>query len=64
MEKKYILKAYYTECSGKRTLASFVVTNPVKVADGIWATSRTAWGGTSRNFYRACDVVSLTREEV
>ena len=59
MEKTYVLKAYYTECSGKRTLAEFSVTNPRKVEDGLWATSRNLWGGTSPHFYRDCDVVSL-----
>lgn len=61
--KEYILKAYYTECSGKRTLADLVVTEPKTVEDGIWATSENIYGGTSRHFYRACDVVSLEVKE-
>lgn len=63
MEQKYVLTAYYTECSGKRTLAKFEVTEPVKVEDGIWATSETIFGTKSRHFYRACDVVSLREKE-
>lgn len=57
--KKYILTAYYMAAGNKRTLARFVVTNPVVGTDGIWATSKTAWGGETRNFYRKCDIVSL-----
>ena len=59
MKKQYILKAYYVECSGKRTLADFIVTNPVVTEDGIWATSQTAWGTESRHFYKSSSIVSL-----
>ena len=65
--KRYILRAYYTAHSAqfgyRRTLADFVVTNPVVCEDGIWATSRTAWGGETRHFYKAADIVSLEEEK-
>lgn len=61
--KRYILKAYYMAANNKRTLASFVVTNPVVCADGIWATSKTAWGGETRHFYKAADIVSLEEDK-
>ena len=59
MNKQYILRAYYTECSGKRTLADFIITNPVIKEDGIWATSQTVWDTESRHFYKSSDIVSL-----
>ena len=64
--KRYILKAYYTAHDSlrgyRRVLANFVVTNPVVCSDGIWATSGTAWGGETRHFYKASDIVSLEEE--
>ena len=59
MKKQYILKAYYRECSGKRTLADFIVTDPVIKEDGIWATSKTIFGTESRHFYQLSSIVSL-----
>ena len=59
MKKQYILKAYYVECGGHRTLADFIVTNPVIHRDGIWATSQTVWETESRHFYKSSDIVSL-----
>lgn len=60
--KRYILRAYYIDFRGVRTLADFIVTSPVVCEDGIWATSRTAWGGQTRNFYAASNVVALYEE--
>ncbi len=62
-KQKYVLQAYYTAASGERTLADLVVTEPQMVEDGIWATSETNYGGYSRHFYRACDVVSLRKKD-
>lgn len=62
VDKKYVLRAYYMAVGNKRTLADFVVTNPVVTDDGIWATSRNAWGGESRNFYKSCDIVGLKED--
>ena len=59
MNRQYILKAYYKECSGKRTLANFIVTNLRVTKDGIWATSQTVWGTESRHFYQSSSIVSL-----
>lgn len=64
MVKKYILKAYYTECSGKRTLADFIVTNPSIREDGIWATSQTVWGTECRHFYKSSDIVSFKEADM
>lgn len=61
--KRYILKEYYLAANNKRTLASFVVTNPVVCTDGIWATSKTAWGGETCHFYKAADIVSLEEDK-
>jgi hypothetical protein len=64
MKKQYILRAYYTACGGVRTLADFIVTNPVVREDGVWATSRTIWGTESRHFYKASDIVSLKESHI
>lgn len=67
MAKRYILKAYYIAHDSlhgyRRVLADFIVTNPIVCADGIWATSRTAWGGETRHFYKNSDIVSLEEEK-
>lgn len=43
--KRYILRAWYEAVYRKWTIADFVVTRPVVTDTGVWATSRTAWGG-------------------
>ncbi len=60
--KRYILRAWYQEAYYKWTLADFIVTRPVFTAEGVYATSRTLWGGETRNFYPAHTVVSLKEE--
>lgn len=65
IEKKYILEAYYQAyVSGgyERKLAKFIVTNPTIRVDGIWATSQTVWGGTTRHFYDNRDIVSFRED--
>lgn len=64
MKKQYILRAYYTACGGKRTLADFIVTNPIIKEDGIWATSQTVWKTESRHFYKTSDIVSLKEVDI
>ncbi len=60
--KRYILRAWYQAAYSKWTVADFIVTNPVVTPDGVYATSRTLWGGETRNFYPAHTVVSLKEE--
>ena len=61
--RRYILTAYYMAVGNKRILARFVVTDPVVSTDGIWATSKTAWGGETRHFYKNSDIVSLEEDK-
>ena len=61
--KRYILTAYYEKYpTRERTLANFIVTNPVVTIDGIYATSKTVWGGEVRHFYPNHNIVSIKED--
>jgi len=60
--KRYILRAWYKAAYGKWAIADFVVTRPTVSPEGVYATSRTAWGGEIRNFYPLHTVLSLKEE--